>query len=57
MVAVITIKIEKNDFDEYEVQYLENGKKNEAKTYYTDDRDDAILTKKAMEKEIGNKKE
>lgn len=48
----IKIKIKKNEFDEFEVQWLENGLLNENKTYYTDDREDATLTKAAMEKEV-----
>ena len=28
---IVKIKIRKNDFDEFEVQWLENGVKNEAK--------------------------
>ena len=51
----IKIKIVKNDFDEFEVQWIENGKKNEAKTYYTDDEDDAIMTRAAMRKEANQK--
>lgn len=47
----IKIKIKKNEWDEFEVQWIENGKKNEAKTYYTDDEDDAITTKHQMRKE------
>lgn len=49
----IKIKIKKNEWDEYEVQWIENGKKNEAKTCYTDDKENAELTKIAMEKEAG----
>lgn len=45
----VEIKIEKNEYDEYEVQWLEDGFKNEEKTYYTDDEEDAKLTKLAME--------
>ena len=51
MAKNIKIKIKKNEYDEYEVQWLEDGKKNEAKTYYTDDHEDALGTKAAMEKE------
>lgn len=47
-----TLKIRKNDFDEYEVQYLINGIKNEDRTYYTDDLDDAKATLILMQKEI-----
>lgn len=48
---VIKIKIKKNELGEFEVQWLEDGKKNEAKTYYTDDYDDAIITRNAMKRE------
>ncbi len=50
---VITIQLIKNNFDEYEVQYLENGVKNEAKTYYTDDHDDAVGTKNLLMTQLG----
>jgi len=49
---VIKLKLKKNDWDEWEVQYLEDGVKNEAKTYYTDDKDDAKATMKAIQKKI-----
>ena len=48
----VKIKIKKNEFDEFEVQWIENGLRNEAKTCYTDDCEDATLTKAAMEKEV-----
>lgn len=48
----VKIKIKKNNFDEFEVQWIENGLKNEAKTYFTDDAADAIITKAAMKKEV-----
>jgi len=48
----IKIKIKKNDFGEFEVQWLENGKKNEAKTYHTDDYDDAIVTRNEMKRTL-----
>lgn len=47
----IKIEIKRNEWDEFEVQWIVNGKKIEAKTYYTDDRDDAIATKCTMQKE------
>ena len=50
-IMTIEIKIKKNEMDEFEVQWIEDGKKSEAKTYYTDDEDDAIMTKVAMEEE------
>jgi len=40
------------EWDEYQVQVRINGKLNEAKTYHTDDQDDAISTKHAMQKEL-----
>jgi len=43
-----TFKIIKNDWDEYEVQVFEGGKINHARTYFTDDKEDAQLTKQAM---------
>ena len=48
---LIKIKI-RNINDEFQVQWIENGKKNEAKTYYTDDEDDAIATKHQMKREV-----
>lgn len=47
----VQIKIKKNEYDEYEVQWIENGIHSEAKTYYTNDKEDAELNKVAMEKE------
>lgn len=46
-----TIKVElrvKKIKDEWAVQWIENGGCDEEKTYYTDDRVDAIATKKAI---------
>jgi hypothetical protein len=45
---IIKLKIKKNEWDEFEVQYLVDGKKDEAKTYYTDDKEDAELTRDAI---------
>ncbi len=48
----IEIKIVKDqENDDYEVLWIEDGKRIEAKTYYTDDKEDAELTKTVMEKE------
>ena len=47
----IVLTIKKID-DEYQVQWFENGKYSESKTYYTDDRMDAIETKDAMYRKI-----
>ena len=43
----VTLKIKKID-DEYAVLWIENGVIDEGKTYYTDDKDDAIQTKNAI---------
>ena len=48
---IVQVRIVKNEWDEYEVQWIENGKKKEARTYYTDDKEDAQETAKAMRKE------
>lgn len=37
-----------SSLDEYCVRYLENGIKNEDKSYYTDDKEDAKATMQAM---------
>jgi len=36
------------DDGEYQVVVIEDGRRNEARTYYTDDREDAELTMQAM---------
>lgn len=41
-----------DDTNEYKVVWIENGKPIESKTYYTDDKDDAIITKKKMEESL-----
>ncbi len=41
---MVVLHIKKNDFGEYEVVWEENGKRDEAKTYYTDDLEDAKNT-------------
>lgn len=39
------LRIKKNrDTDEWMVIWIEGGKRNEEKTYYTDDLDDAVFT-------------
>jgi len=45
-----TFKIKKVD-GEYQVVVTVNGKRDEARTYYTDDKQDASDTKREMEKE------
>ena len=42
----VKLSIKRNEWDEYEVVWTENGKRNEDKTGYTDDLDDAIGTMK-----------
>lgn len=50
---MITLKIKKNtQLDEYCVAYIIDGRKDEAKSYYTDNFSDAIETKKAMQREV-----
>lgn len=44
--------VRKPETDEWVVKYYENGKYNEEKTYYTDDKDDAIGTMKNMQARI-----
>ena len=47
------IKIVYNsEWEEYQVQWIEDGIVNESKTYHTEDEEDAKLTKIAMEKEL-----
>lgn len=41
---MVYLYIKKNEFDEYEVVWEENGRKVEDKTYYTDDLADAQAT-------------
>jgi hypothetical protein len=53
---MVEIKIVKKD-EEYAVQWIENGVVDEVKTYYTDDKDDAIATKAEIEKKIPITKE
>ena len=48
----IKLRIIKNDYDEYEVQWIEDGVINREKTYYTDDYLDAIATRRQMAIEI-----
>jgi hypothetical protein len=50
MAAKTTIK--KNEHDEYEVRFWNSGQLDEAKTYYTDDREDANSTKQQIDKHI-----
>ena len=52
MKAIIKIDIKKKD-DEYCVRWIENGKRIEAKCYYTDDKEDANETAKLMKIEVG----
>ena len=47
-----TTKIKRNEWDEYEVHLYEDGTHVEAATYFTDDKEDATLTAKAMCKPI-----
>jgi hypothetical protein len=42
------------DWDEYRVEVRVDGKLQKSRTYYTDDRDDAIATKKQMIIESNN---
>ena len=44
----VRLNLKKNEWDEYEVEWVENGKRNEGKTNYTDDIDDAVGTMKMM---------
>ncbi len=44
----IFFDIIKNNHDEYEVRVYENGVINHDRTYFTDDKEDAQLTKQAM---------
>jgi hypothetical protein len=43
-------KPRKNDWDEYEVRVVKNGRIDEKKTYHTDDKKDAWATYKQMTK-------
>lgn len=53
MSKVVTFKIVRdNEWDEWHVQYLIDGKVDEAKTYYTEDYQDAVSTMLAMKKEL-----
>lgn len=48
------IRIKKDtNYNEYQVVYYENGKRDEGRTYYTSDLDDAIQTALAIEKQYG----
>ena len=49
----ITFKTVYDDaWEEYQVQYIEDGVVNKDKTYHTDDYDDALETMAAMKKEL-----
>ena len=45
-------KIRKNDYGEYVVKVFVNGIYDESMTYYTNDKEDAIMTRQAMMNEI-----
>ncbi len=50
---MVTIKLKYDpEWEEYQVQYIEDGVVNEARTYHTDDEDDARVTRAAMKKEL-----
>ena len=49
---IVFAKVRKNEYGEYVVKVYVNGKYNEAKSYYTDDKEDAELTREAMIKAI-----
>ena len=49
----VQLKIKKLD-NEYCILWIENGVIDEGKTYYTDDKQDAIDTKKAIIKAYSN---
>ena len=44
----VRLNLRKTEWDEYEVEWVENDKRNEDKTNYTDDLDDAVGTMKMM---------
>lgn len=50
MAAKTTIK--KNESGEYEVRFWNNGRLDENKTYFTDDREDAKNTKQQIDQQI-----
>lgn len=49
----LTLKKKKNDYGEFKVVCMKNGKYDEEGTYYTDDWDDAVGTLKQMAKQMG----
>lgn len=51
----IELAIKKNEYNEYEVVWRENGKKDEGKTYYTSDPEDAVNTLVSMLDQYRNK--
>ena len=53
----VKLDIKKNSYGEFVVRWIEDGRRIEAKCYYTDDKQDAVDTKKEMQKEIDRNKE
>ena len=51
----VTFKIKKTKWGEFCVNYYEDGRRSEKRSYYTDNFEDAILTKISMEEEAKQK--
>lgn len=51
----VKLKVIKNEIGEYVVKVYINGKYDDMKSYFTDDKEDAITTKKSMSKQFSDK--